>query len=147
MKKLVVGIAIATLSACGGSAKPAARRTTPSKPPPAEEKTAGPKVPPPASTVTPISSLTVDASRQVTIKGYVSALVGLRMVPERTIFKVRDKTGEVLAVIEKRDSALQEGLKLEIVGTYKMIPSPMYTGPGKAPQEAVLVVDRYLTLQ
>ena len=69
----------------------------------------------------------------------------MRLVPPKLIFKVTDASGTVLAVINEK-AQLKEGTRLELVGTYHEIPSPMYSGPGEAPKETVFEVERYIDL-
>lgn len=92
-----------------------------------------------------IGDLTPDPARTVRVKGVLSSIVGMRLVPPKLIFKITDNSGTVLAVINER-LQLSEGTNLELVGQYRSIPSPMHTGPGEAPEEAVFVVERYLDL-
>jgi hypothetical protein len=141
---MVLAAAAAMLS-CGPAAPPA--RTGPASPPPplAREmaKPTGPSKDAPLERS--IGELTSGEVRQVRIKGVLSAIVGMRLVPPKLIFKVTDRTGTVLAVINEK-AKLKEGTKLELVGSYHEIPSPMYSGPGEAPKETVFEVDRYIDL-
>jgi hypothetical protein len=93
----------------------------------------------------PIGELSPNPDRTVRVKGVVSNVMGLRLVPPKVVFKIRDVSGTVTAVINERIQ-LEEGTRLEVVGTYSRVPSPMYTGPGDAPLDAVLVAERYLEL-
>ena len=92
-----------------------------------------------------ISDLVPDPGRVVRIKGVLSAVVGMRLVPPQRIFQVTDRTGAVKVVIYE-EVQLKEGTRLELVGRYKAIPSPMHTGPDEAPPENIFVVERYLDL-
>lgn len=81
--------------------------------------------------------------RLLRLAGVVNRVLGMRMVPQSVIFEFRDNTGTVRVVInEKAD--LNVGDRIELVGSYRHIPSPMYTGPGEAPKDNVFVVERFL---
>ncbi len=128
-------------------------------PPPQSESDKTLKPPPPAETpktadaknetnLPPdlrISDLTLDPDKEVRIKGQVIEIVGMRMVPPKVIFKVYDGSETVMAVINEQ-LQLNGGEKMELVGKYMEIPSPMHTGPDEAPKESVFVVERYLIL-
>jgi len=92
-----------------------------------------------------IADLTPDPDRDVRIKGVISSIVGMRLVPPKLILKLTDNTGTVIAVINEKVQ-LSEGTKMELVGRYRTAPSPMHNGPGDAPTEQVFVVERYLDL-
>ena len=92
-----------------------------------------------------ISELTVDEDRTVRITGTIVTIEGLRMVPPKVIFKVSDSQ-ETVTVLIKKQVSLREGARIELVGRYQEIPSPMYQGPGEPPKQAVFVVERYLDL-
>ena len=92
-----------------------------------------------------ISALAPDAAAIVRIRGVVAQVVGMRLVPPRLIFAVRDNSGTVTALISEK-TELSEGARIELVGTYKPIPSPMHTGPGDAPEEPIFVVERYFRM-
>ncbi len=91
----------------------------------------------------PIGELAVNAENEVRVAGVVSRVLGMRLVPPKMIFQVSDSSGTVLVVVNEKAS-FTEGQKIELVGHYKSIPAPMYNGPGDAPEEPVLVVDRYI---
>jgi len=108
---------------------------------PAPEPAASPDAPADVS----IGDLVVDKQRVIRIKGVISAIVGMRLVPPKVIFKVTDDTGTVLVLINEK-AQLSEGTRMELVGHYKSIPSPTYGGPDEAPPQNIFVVDRYLDL-
>jgi hypothetical protein len=89
---------------------------------------------------------TVDPARTVRIRGVITSIVGIRMVPATIVFKISDSTETVTVVINERVN-LREGTKIELVGRYKEVPSPTHAGPGEPPRVAVFVVDRYLDLR
>jgi len=93
----------------------------------------------------PIGRLQVDPETTVRIVGFVSELGQIRMVPPRTVFRLRDDSGAVTVVLEERQ-VLTEGTRLELVGKYKEIPSPAHVDVEDAPPEACFVVERYLVL-
>ncbi len=92
-----------------------------------------------------VSDLTIDPDRTVRITARVDSILGMRLVPPKVIFKISDSQ-ETITVLINEKVTLKEGMKIELVGHYKTIPSPMYTGPGEAPKEAVFVVDRFLDI-
>ena len=127
---------------------------TPENPPPSAPSS--PSAPPPEAPPSDapakdaprdmrISALLPDAQKVVRVRGVVTEVLGLQLVPPKFIFNVRDESGTVMALINDK-SDLSEGSKVEIIGIYKVIPAPRHGGPGPAPEESVLVVDRYLTL-
>jgi hypothetical protein len=140
---------VAVLAACSsGAPKPAT--TGPGQPEPGSTGTAGAPAAAPAAAMggpaeLAIGDLVVDKERTVRIKGMISAIVGMRLVPPKVIFKVTDNTGTVTAVINEQ-AQLSEGTKVELVGTYDSVPSPTYDGPGEAPREDIFVVERHLDL-
>lgn len=93
----------------------------------------------------PIGRLSLDPSRSVRVVGMVSRLGQIRMVPPRTVFRLRDQSGAVTVVLDER-KVLAEGTRLEIVGRYKEIPSPAHVDVDDAPSEACFVAERYLIL-
>jgi hypothetical protein len=92
-----------------------------------------------------ISALTVDPGKTVRIRGTIASVLGIRLVPPKVIFKVSDST-EMVTVVINEQVTLKEGARIELVGKYRNVASPMYTGPGEAPKEAVFVVERFLDL-
>lgn len=109
------------------------------------EQTEGTVVPPTdgaPATVT-VGELAPDADREVRVTGVVEQILGMRLVPAKVIFKIRDNTGSVTVVINEK-AEITEGQRVEIVGYYKAIPSPMHDGPGEGPEEPVFVVDRFI---
>ncbi|MFH1130998.1 MAG: hypothetical protein V1754_06660 [Pseudomonadota bacterium] len=138
------GFLVCTIFFAFGCAQPPAQ-----KPPPKQEPAAipasAPAAPAPEPMVKAPENITIDKLQQdpnkvVRIRGYVSAVLGMRMVPRQTIITMRDDTGAVTAVIEDEDS-LKEGTEVELTGRYQEIPSPMYNGPDEAPKEPVFVVE------
>jgi len=116
---------------------PTATPTPAPAPTPSVESTAPPDI--------PVGQLVPDADRVICVKGTISSIVGIRLVPPKVILKVTDDTGTVLVLINEK-AQLSEGMRVELVGNYKPIPSPTYDGPGEAPLQNVFVVDRYLDL-
>lgn len=94
---------------------------------------------------TPIGGLSLDPSRSVRVVGMVSQLGQIRMIPPRTVFRLRDDSGAVTVVLDER-KVLAEGTRIEIVGRYKEIPSPAHVDVDDAPAEACFVAERYLIL-
>ena len=92
-----------------------------------------------------VSDLTIDPDRTVRITARVESILGMRLVPPKVIFKITDSQETVTVLINDKVT-LKEGMMIELVGQYKTIPSPMYTGPGEAPREAVFVVERFLDI-
>lgn len=92
-----------------------------------------------------ISELEVNPDRTVRIVGIITAIDGIRLVPPKVIFRVSD-SDETITVLIKEQTTLQEGTRIELVGTYQEIPSPVHDGAGEPPRQAVFVVERYLTL-
>ena len=135
-------LALASVSCGSPASTPAA---TPAPPPSAAEPAAHPSERPTAPAEQAIGDLSPDPKRTVRIRGMVTQIVGLRLVPPQVIFKIQDRSGAVTAVIYEQVQ-LDEGKKLELVGKYHNIPAPTYTGPGEAPREDVFVVERYLDL-
>jgi len=41
---------------------------------------------------------------------------------------------------------IELGLRLDAVGHYREIPSPVYTGPSTPPPKKVLIIERFLKL-
>jgi hypothetical protein len=142
---LLAAAAAVALTSCGPAAQPVQTGPAAAPPPVAGEiaEPSGPSKDAPLDRS--IGALTAGEERQVRIKGRLSAIIGMRLVPPKLIFKVTDASGTVLAVINEK-AQLKEGTKLELVGTYHEIPSPMYSGPGEAPKETVFEVERYLDL-
>jgi hypothetical protein len=135
---------VVLMLACGKPNPPPATAGASTARPPAE--TAPPTGPAPdAPQDLEIASLSPDPDRIVRIKGVLAASIGMRLVPEMLVFTLTDSTGTVLAVI-KENVQLKEGIRLELVGRYHAVPSPMYRGPGEAPKETVFEVERYLDL-
>ena len=138
--------AAAAMVSCGPAAPPVRTVSASPPPPPLAREMAQPTGPSKDAPLDrSIGELSGGEVRQVRIKGVLSAIVGMRLVPPKLIFKVTDRTGTVLAVIKEK-AQLKEGTKLELVGRYHEIPSPMYSGPGEAPKETVFEVDRYIDL-
>lgn len=150
MSRPLLGVlSLLALVGCSSGAQQAAPASPPAAPP------SSPASPPPAAVDpgpaadapvdVPIGNLSPDPDRVVRIKGVVSSVVGMRMVPPKVILKVSDNSGTVTVVINEQ-TQISEGTKMELVGAYKAVPSPMYNGPGEAPTEDVFVVERYLDL-
>jgi hypothetical protein len=138
------------LLGCPSGAQQAGPSAAPvSQPPAAPPPVAGAPAPQPAAANAPvdvaIADLTPDPDRVIRIKGVISSVVGMRLVPPKVILKVTDNSGTATVLINEQVQ-LSEGTKMELVGSYKTIPSPMYSGPGEAPTEEVFVVERYLDL-
>lgn len=142
---VILVVVMGLVSACSATASAPVKSSPPSEPEgaeiaqPEQPTTAGP-------TDVPIGEISLDPEQTIRIKGMISAVLGMRMVPPKVIFKLTDNTGTVTAIIMEQ-TTLSEGARMELVGVYKQIPSPMYAGPGEAPLEDVFVVERYLDLQ
>lgn len=92
-----------------------------------------------------IGALQVSETTPVRVRGYVKEGIWLRLVPRRTVFMVGDRSGSAMALIKgKVDIAL--GMRIEAVGYYREIPSPVYAGPATPPAKKVLVIERFLKL-
>lgn len=144
--KTLCGLLVVLAACSSGASKPAT--TGPGQPEPGAPGSAA--APAPAAAMggpadVAIGDLVVDKERTVRIKGTVTAVVGMRLVPPKVIFKVSDGSGTVTAVINEQVQ-LTEGNKFELVGTYDSVPSPTYDGPGEAPRENIFVVERHLDL-
>lgn len=133
----------ALVSACSSPAPPPAR--TPSSASPVAAPAPGPEPKPAGPADVAIGELVLDAERTVRIKGVVSEVLGMRLVPPKVVFKVADQTGAVTVVINEQVQ-ITEGTKMELVGKYGSFPSPMHSAPGEAPKESVFVVERFLDL-
>lgn len=92
-----------------------------------------------------VKDVDVVPAKTVRIRGVISSIVGIRMVPAKVIFKISDSS-ETLTVVLNERVTLKEGTRVELVGRYKKMPSPTHTGPGEPPWEAVFEVERYLDL-
>lgn len=142
---LVLGLALST--GCGAPQKPATAGPPTGAPP--EVAPPAQASPDPSAETGPadvaIADLAPDPEREVRIKGVISSVVGMRLVPPKVILKLTDDSGTVTAVINEK-AQLAEGTKMELVGKYMSVPSPMHNGPGEAPPEDVFVVERYLDL-
>jgi len=151
MSRSLFGVlSLVALAGCSSGAQQAGPASPPATPsPPASPTAVTPTPAPSPATDAPadvaVGSLAPNPDRVVRIKGVVSSVVGMRMVPPKVILKVSDNSGTVTVVINEQ-AQISEGTKMELVGTYKAIPSPMYNGPGEAPTEDVFVVERYLDL-
>ncbi len=114
-----------------------------------EVETTPPQPPPVASPDRPVDlrirELVVDPGKTVRIRGIVSSIVGIRLVPPKVIFKITDSV-ETITVLINEQITLKEGMRIELIGKYKEIPSPAHSGAGEPPREAVFVVERYLDL-
>ncbi len=140
LRRAPLWLGLLTLAACHPT----------SAPPPAN-----PQTPPPASRVAPpeptapvtlkISELSVAPDKPVRIRGTITSIVGMRMVPAKVIFKISDST-ETITVVINEQVQLKEGARIELVGRYKQMPAPMHTGPGEPPRQAVFEVERYVDL-
>ncbi len=93
-----------------------------------------------------IKELHVDPAKSVRIRGVITSILGIRMVPAKVIFKISDSS-ETITVVINEQVQLKEGTQVELVGRYKELPSPMHTGPGEPPREAVFEVERFLDLR
>jgi hypothetical protein len=92
-----------------------------------------------------ISDLTVDPEKTVRISGTIASIEAMRLVPPKVIFKITDST-ETITVLINEQVTLKEGMRIELVGRYKNIPSPSHSGPGEPPREAIFVVERFIDL-
>jgi hypothetical protein len=127
-------------------ATPEKAGTAPAQPaaPAGDDAPAGPAADAPADVE--IGSLMSDPEKVVRIKGVISKVVGMRLVPPQRILEVTDNTGTVKVVIYD-EAQFTEGTKMELVGKYKPIPSPTHDGPDEAPKEPIFVVERFLDLR
>jgi hypothetical protein len=91
-----------------------------------------------------ISQLKIDPAKTVRIQGYITAIKAIRLVPPNVVFAISDSKETITALI-KEQIILKEGTKVELIGKYKEIPSPV-EGNAEAPREAVFVVERYTDL-
>jgi hypothetical protein len=140
LRAALVGLLVA-----GGG--PAARPPQVTPPPAAEQK--APPVLDDGSTVPVtlrIKQLQVDPAKSVRIRGVISSILGVRMVPAMVIFKISDSS-ETITVVLNEQVQLKEGTEVELVGRYKELPSPLHNGPGEPPREAVFEVERFLDLR
>lgn len=139
---LALPIAALIAAACG-TPRPAPQAA----PAPAEPEIArpAPEAGPTGPVTVAIGALQPNPDREVRVKGVVSRVLGMRLVPPKVIFQLTDDSGSVTAVINEK-AQLSEGTTLELVGRYHSVPSPMHSGPGTPPQEPTFVVDRYLDL-
>jgi len=139
------------LLTCSCNGKPP-QKASPAHPTKATQPTDDPdtdptaKVAPSGPPLLQISRLSPSATKEVRIRGTISKVIGVRMVPPRTIFELRDASGTATLVIKERKQSLTEGTKMEAVGNYMEAPDPMYTGPGEAPKKVIFVVDRYIDM-
>ncbi|MCC6749634.1 MAG: hypothetical protein IT371_18355 [Deltaproteobacteria bacterium] len=92
-----------------------------------------------------IAALRPGATGLARVRGSVATVVGMRLVPPKVVFRLADGSGSVLVVINEQ-LQLSEGTKLELVGKYREMDSPMHSDPTPAPKEMVFEVERYLQL-
>ncbi len=133
---------VLALAACHGSGSAG----PPPAPPPATQPAAKDGTRPLELKISDlVKDVDIVPAKTVRIRGTVSSIVGIRMVPAKVVFKISDSRETLTVVINERVT-LKEGTRVELVGRYKKMPSPTHTGPGEPPWEAVFEVERYLDL-
>jgi hypothetical protein len=149
MRRTITAAIVLTLFGCSSTQKPQPAAGPTAGGGPAPEPAAQPAADAPAAdapTDVEIANLVSDPEKVVRIKGVISKVVGMRLVPPQRILELTDNSGTVKVVIYD-EAQFTEGTKMELVGQYKPIPSPTHDGPGEAPKEPIFVVERFLDMK
>lgn len=83
-----------------------------------------------------LSSLSVDPSRTVKVRGIVAQIHGIQLVPPKFIFELSEG-GKTIKVVIHDKVSLSEGSRVEVVGKYRM---------DSETNDAMLVVERFFEL-